>query len=106
VAALLLAKVVVWLMVFSRINPPLRRWKLCLFSSFLPFFLFLWQVVVVILTGAFFMWQVVLHPCRRLILSLIHVCRVGSAAFPVVVLADSVSGFAGRRHRPVVATEP
>jgi hypothetical protein len=33
------------------------------------------------------------------------VCRVDSAAFPVVVPADSVLGFVGRCHRPVAANE-
>jgi hypothetical protein len=58
-----------------------------------------------LLTGVFFLCQVVLHPCCRLILFLIHVCRVDSAAFPVIVPADSVSGFVGCRHRPVAANE-
>jgi hypothetical protein len=105
VVAWLLAKAVVWLMVFLRNSLPLRSWTLRLSSLFLPFFLFLRQVVVAMLTGVFFLCQVVLHPCCRLILFLIHVCRVDSAAFRVVVPADSVLGFVGRRHRPVAANE-
>jgi hypothetical protein len=52
------------------------------------------------LTGAFFLLQLLLHPCHRSTLSGLHACRAGFAAFPVVVPAGSVSGFAGRRHRP------
>jgi hypothetical protein len=33
------------------------------------------------------------------------VCRADSAAFPVVVPTNSVSGFRGRRHRPVAADD-
>jgi hypothetical protein len=33
------------------------------------------------------------------------VCRVDSAAFRVVVPADSVSGFVNRPHRPVAAND-
>jgi hypothetical protein len=57
------------------------------------------------LIPVFFLCQVVLHPCHMLILFLIHVCRVDSAAFPVVAPADCVWGFVGCRNRPVVANE-
>jgi hypothetical protein len=56
-------------------------------------------VLVVMLTGAFFLLQLVLHLCHRLTL-------LYFAAFPVVVPAGSVSGFAGRRHRLVAAKVP
>jgi hypothetical protein len=86
-------------------------------SSVLPFFLFLWQcafplratavaVLVAMLTGAFFLLQLALHLCHRLTLFELHACRVGFAAFPVVVPAGSLSGFAGRRHRLVAAKMP
>jgi hypothetical protein len=58
------------------------------------------------LTGAFFLLQLVLHLCHRLTLFELHACRAGFAAFPVVVPAGSVLGFAGRRHRPLAAKVP
>jgi hypothetical protein len=83
----------------------------------LPSFLFLWQcafplraaavaVLVAMLTGAFFLLQLVLHLYHRLSLFELHACCAGFAAFPVVMPAGSVSGFAGRRHRPVAAKMP
>jgi hypothetical protein len=100
-----------------QIYPPLHRWKLCPISSVLPSFLFLWPcvfplraaavaVLVAMLTDAFFMLQLVLHLCHRLTLFQPHACRAGFSAFPVVVSAGSVSGFAGRRHHPVAAKMP
>jgi hypothetical protein len=63
-------------------------------------------VLVAMLTGAFFLLQLVLHLCHRLTLFELHACRAGFAAFPVVVPAGSVSSFTGRRHRPVAAKMP
>jgi hypothetical protein len=79
--------------------------------------LYLWQcvfslraevvaVLVAMLTSAFFLLQSVLHLCHRLTLFKLPACRVGFAAFPVVVPAGSMSGFAGCRHRPVAAKVP
>jgi hypothetical protein len=96
---------------------PLRSWKLRPISSVLLFFLFLWQcafplraaavtVLVAMLTGAFFLLQLVLHLCHRLTLFKLHTCSAGFDAFPVVMPIFSLSGFAGRCHRPVVAKMP
>jgi hypothetical protein len=69
VAAWLLVNEVALTSVSLRNALLLRRWTLCLFSSFLPSFLSPQVVVVVMLTDDVSLCREVLHRCRRLILS-------------------------------------
>jgi hypothetical protein len=96
-----MADVVVLCLVFFRIVLPLRQ----LSFSYLPFFSTLPVVEVVMPTGVFFLFLVVLCLFRRLILSLILVCRVDFFSFLGPSAAYFLPDFFVLRRRLVVVVD-